>query len=416
MRILWFTNTPSNASQEFGYQQFGGGWISSLETLIVKSREHELGVCFFYSGSSYKRIVKGGTIYYGIPGNAKSGFQRIISRHMSRLEDESPAHIDEVIRDFNPDIIQVFGTESGYGRILRGKFDRVVFHLQGLTGPYSEVYFPPGFSRLKIRLNSTILQWVRGDTFLHRHKLMKKKGEREAQIVKYWRYYIGRTDWDRNYVSMLNKDSIYFHCEELLRASFFESEWVAPSADFNKEIVIGTTVNPNIYKGLDLIYKVLERLSGYPVRWKVFGITENDAVNKLVRKVLRIRGNERGIAFFGQVPEADLIRELNSCHFFVHPSYIDNSPNSVCEAMLLGMPVISSSVGGMKALIDDGVNGFLHNPYDDYDLAGLLIHLVNNYALALSAGKTARKDALKRHSPAAIFERMNHIYHTISKD
>ncbi len=416
MRILWFTNTPSNASLEFGYQQFGGGWISSLETLLTKSREHTLGICFFYSGASFKRIEKDGTIYYGIPGTAKSGWQRVLARHLSILEDESPAYFDEAIRDFRPDVIQVFGTESGYGQILRGRAHKVVFHLQGLTGPYSKVYFPPGFSRLWVALNSPIVQWVKGETFLHRYNLMKKKGQREEQIVKYWKYFIGRTDWDRNYVSQLNEEAVYFHCEELLRASFFDSEWVAPAADFTNAIVIGTTVNPNIYKGLDLIYKVLERLSGHPIQWKIFGITENDAINKLVSKRPGIRGKKFKTTFFGQVPETELIRQLSSCHFFVHPSYIDNSPNSVCEAMLLGMPVISSSVGGTKALIENGVNGFLHNPYDEYDLAGLLIYLVNNYALALNAGKTARKDALRRHSPTAISEQMNQIYHTISKD
>jgi glycosyltransferase involved in cell wall biosynthesis len=110
------------------------------------------------------------------------------------------------------------------------------------------------------------------------------------------------------------------------------------------------------------------------------------------------------------------VKELNTCHFFVHPSYIDNSPNSVCEAMLLGMPVISSSVGGMKTLITNGVNGFLHNPYDEYDLSGLLVHLVNNYSLALDAGRQARAVALERHSPSAIYDRMNQIYNTIGDD
>ena len=416
MRLLWFTNTPANASPEFGYRQYGGGWISSLETLFAERKEHELGICFFYSGASFKKIEKNGTRYYGIPGNAKGGISRILARYFSRLEDEASPFIDTVIKEFNPDIIQVFGTESGYGKILQGNFGKVVFHLQGLTGPYSAVYFPNRFTPLKIALGSTISQWIKGDTFIHRYKLMKKRGEREAQTLKNWKYFIGRTDWDRNYVSLLNKDSRYFHCEELLRKAFFDNEWVAPHTDLDREIVIGTTINPNIYKGLDLIYKVLGQLSGYPVRWKIFGILEDDAVNKLVKKVLRISGRKFAMDFFGQVPESGLVKELNTCHFFVHPSYIDNSPNSVCEAMLLGMPVVSSSVGGMKTLITNGVNGFLHNPYDEYDLSGLLVHLVNNYSLALDAGRRARAVAFERHSPSAIYDRMNQIYNTIGDD
>ena len=58
MRILWFTSTPSNAAAEFGITYTGGGWISSLETLLTKENTHSLGVCFFYSGKTYKKIIR----------------------------------------------------------------------------------------------------------------------------------------------------------------------------------------------------------------------------------------------------------------------------------------------------------------------------------------------------------------------
>ncbi len=56
MRILWFTNTPSNASEEYNYKNFGGGWISSLETLIAEVNQYNLGICFFYTGEKFKKI------------------------------------------------------------------------------------------------------------------------------------------------------------------------------------------------------------------------------------------------------------------------------------------------------------------------------------------------------------------------
>jgi glycosyltransferase involved in cell wall biosynthesis len=165
-----------------------------------------------------------------------------------------------------------------------------------------------------------------------------------------------------------------------------------------------------------LVYKVMDLIRRNNIHWKIFGISEKDILNKTVKRVLRINNKSQNIKFYGQVSAEELIKQLKTCHFFVHPSYIDNSPNSVCEAMILGMPVLSSSVGGIKSLIANKETGFLFNPYDKYDLAGLLINLINNYEKAKQAGLNARLVALKRHSPDDIFSVLSNIYNIIRND
>jgi len=417
MRILWFTNTPSKAGIEFGYNTYGGGWISSLESLIVGEKTHELGICFFYSGAKYKKLIKDGVSYYGIPLEQQSGLKRIVSRHKGKLNDTHSAYIDFVINDFSPNLVHVFGTEMGYGELLIGKFDKVLFHLQGLVMPYTHVYFPNGFSKKEVIKNSGLMDILRGLTFYHNYITFKNKADREIRIMKKWKYFSGRTDWDRNYTALINPASTYFHCEELLRNSFFLSQWTAPSQPgSNVTIVIGTTINPNIYKGLDLIYKILPLLENYTICWKIFGLTANNSLNKMVKKILPITDEKKSINFYGHIDAENLIEELKTCHFFVHPSYIDNSPNSVCESMLLGMPVLSSSVGGVKSLIQNKENGFLFNPYDKYDLAGLLVFLIKNYDLAILAASKARLTAMQRHSPNEIIKTLNNIYTSIYND
>lgn len=108
-------------------------------------------------------------------------------------------------------------------------------------------------------------------------------------------------------------------------------------------------------------------IEGKNIHWKIFGISEEDSLNKIVKRVLKLNNKSRNIEFYGQTSTEELIKQLKTCHFFVHPSYIDNSPNSVCEAMILGMPVLSSSVGGVPSLIENKETGFLFNPYDKYD-------------------------------------------------
>jgi glycosyltransferase involved in cell wall biosynthesis len=213
---------------------------------------------------------------------------------------------------------------------------------------------------------------------------------------------------------LLNPNAQYFHCDELLRSEFYNYKWVSPSnISKNNTITIGTTISASLYKGLDLIYKVLELVKGRNIIWKVFGISEGDVLNKIIKDALNLNNKEQKIKFYGPLSPTDLIEQLKTCHFFVHPSYIDNSPNSVCEAMLLGMPVLSSSVGGVKSLINNTETGFLFNPYDEFDLAGQLVYLIDNYEIAKNAGSIARQRAYCRHSPDTIYSDLLKIYNYI---
>jgi len=417
MRILWFTNTPSNAYEDYNYKNYGGGWISSLETLIAEVNHYNLGICFYYSGEKFKKIKRGSVVYYGMPIKIGNPLSRIITRQLANLDDEDATFINDVIEDFKPDLIHVFGTERGYGKVLRNRPEKIVFNLQGLLSPITAVYFPLEFSKWKALWGSGFNSIIRGTTMFHDFQMLRKKATREKIIIEKWHYFIGRTDWDRNYISLINPAARYFHCEEMLRKEFFSAAWVQPSeVNPDNEIVIGTTINTNLFKGIDLIYRVLALLPDYKIKWKVFGIKREDRINRMVCKVLKINPGSINIDFHDQVDVDDLISQLKTCHFFVHPSYIDNSSNSVCEAMLLGMPVLTSSVGGLKSLVKDGETGFFFNPYDKYDLAGLLINLINNYEKAMIAGTAARKVAASRHSSESIMSRMDQIYNFILDD
>src|SRR4030042_5510903 len=102
MRILWLTNTPSNAYKEFDYSNYSGGWISSLETLVSKTGLYELGICFFYNGKTYQRITKGNVVYYAVPFKSGNIFKRILNRHFAKLSDENQYYYEIIINDFTP--------------------------------------------------------------------------------------------------------------------------------------------------------------------------------------------------------------------------------------------------------------------------------------------------------------------------
>jgi hypothetical protein len=92
---------------------------------------------------------------------------------------------------------------------------------------------------------------------------------------------------------------------------------------------------------------------------------------------------------------------------------MDNSPNSLGEAMLVGMPCIASDVGGIPSMISDGENGLLYNHTDINELADKIELLFSDPALAKKLGAQAKITATERHSPAKIAELTNEMYRQV---
>ncbi len=99
---------------------------------------------------------------------------------------------------------------------------------------------------------------------------------------------------------------------------------------------------------------------------------------------------------------------------YVHPSYIENSPNSVCEAMLLGMPTIVASSGGCSSIIENRKEGLLVNTGEPFDITGAILDLHENTELAKELGINARRKALRKYiDPDKIVNELIEVYKSI---
>jgi glycosyltransferase involved in cell wall biosynthesis len=101
---------------------------------------------------------------------------------------------------------------------------------------------------------------------------------------------------------------------------------------------------------------------------------------------------------------------------FVHPSHMDNSPNSVQEAMLIGMPVVATYAGGIPSLLENNKEGLLVQDGDPYALAGALFHLYKDKDFACKLGANARKRGLIRQDKNKILNNLLDVYETIIKN
>ncbi len=99
------------------------------------------------------------------------------------------------------------------------------------------------------------------------------------------------------------------------------------------------------------------------------------------------------ITFTGRLSVTDWVKLSASHDIFINTTNFDNLPVSVIEAMALGMPVVSTNVGGLKYLINNNVNGLLVNPGSAEEFTAAIQSLLNNAAFSAEISKSARQSA-----------------------
>jgi glycosyltransferase involved in cell wall biosynthesis len=166
-----------------------------------------------------------------------------------------------------------------------------------------------------------------------------------------------------------------------------------------------TTSSPSFCKGFEMVIEMARILTGNGLAftWLVAGLKEGDALVKLVREDRKARDlGALNIHLLGTLGEEALAGHLLTADFYVQGSHIENSPNSLCETMLAGVPVIASYAGGTASLLRDGVHGVLVQDGDPYVLAGASQEAVADPERARSMAVEARRVASERHDPATI--------------
>lgn len=405
MRILWFSVTPSLFNPKSNSHN-GGGWIASLEQIVQKEPTIDLGVAFHFPNSDFK-YEREGVNYYPIPSFQLSRMRRLCGK------DNREAMINHCLRiidDFRPDLIQIFGSENDFGLLCQRTNIPIVIHIQGCLASIYNALFPVGMNKYDFFFTKG-LSWSSRLMGIRSERSFHKRAEQEIQTIQNCRYFMGRTEWDKGLVSFFNPNATYFHCEEALRDSFHKGtkRW---SLSRDKKVRIISVISNPWYKGMDLVLKtanLLKRFTTLDFEWRIYG-TRNI---RFYEQKYGIRASNVNVKMMGTASKDELVDALCVSTLYVHPSYIDNSPNSVCEAQLLGLPVSAANVGGLSSIIRDGETGILFPANDPYILANLIKQLSANPERCQSLSKAAIAQATERHNPERIRNTLLNIYQQI---
>jgi glycosyltransferase involved in cell wall biosynthesis len=418
MKVLWFSNTPSLAAEILHDKGNLGGWIVSLEKELVKVKGITLAVAFPFGYEEKKQFKIADTSYYSFPYTpVKAGVSGVISRWKHEIEHpDIIGNFLNIVEHFKPDIIHIFGTENSYGLIIDKVSVPVIIQIQGNLSVYEKKWFS-GLNRCSILRQSNLNMLIRAFGIWHEFFLFQKRAKRERELMSKCSYFIGRTDWDRRITSVLSPKRKYFHCDELLRTEFYKTErWTKPN---QSKIILVSTLSSLIYKGMEAILEaagILVSKKLLDFEWQVVGLSGKEEAIRIIERTYNRKFIDTGIRFIGNLSPDALMKALLQADCYIHPSHIENSPNSVCEAMLLGVPVIATYAGGTSSLITNGIEGLLVQDGDPYSLAGAIYELCNDDNLKMSLSVNASKRAEERHDPVRVIKDLLSIYNTVLQD
>lgn len=409
MKVLWFEVTPPGRYNNSG--AVIAGWQDSLEGIVKDIPNIELHVAFVSSQASKVKVIDGITY---IPLNIDYSFSEKLIKKVS-WEVDAHKIVEQglkAVNEYQPDIIHVFGCEWPFGLIANKTEIPLVIHIQGSIVPYYNALYPPKYNGYTLFKSAGLNLKKQIHNFLQIYRDCSRMNM-ERKIWKSVQYYMGRTEWDYALTKVMNPEAQYFHVEEALRPIFVSTSNVWKYKNTEKIRIVSTGCS-TYWKGIDVMLKTAHVLKdmGVDFEWNVAG-SMSDYIRKTVEKKEKLSFSKCGIDIMGFVGAEQLMELLTNSTMMVHTAYIENSPNSICEAQCLGVPIIATYVGGIPTLIHDGVDGELVQANDPWQLAYRIVSLSKDSEKMQRLSENARMTAQKRHSPITIREQLLNCYQTI---
>lgn len=320
--------------------------------------------------------------------------------------------------------MHIHGTEYGHSlaQVKACGSHHTIVSIQGLTSFYKN-YYLGGISEREVRSKYTLRDIIRRDSLITQQEYMAKRGELEIELLKSVHHIIGRTSWDHSCVWSITPKIKYHFCNETLRNSFYCFKW---SYDKCKRHSIFLSQGQYPLKGLHQIIKALPLISRDYPDTEVFVAGNNffssipfyrkNGYANYVHKLMKENNVQHKFHFLGQLSEEKMVEQYLKANVFICPSAIENSPNSVGEAQLLGTPCIASYVGGIMDMVHDNETGLLYRFEEIPLLANHVCRIFSDNILAQKLSVNERKVAALRHNKETNTSRILEIYKEVAAE
>lgn len=423
MRILWFTNILlPDAAKAMGLPVFPtGGWMSAqLEAL----RQHAPELDFFVltTHHMHRRVVVDG-VTYATFGNPR----RVVYSESVPLALE--LEVRELVREFNPDLIHIHGSEDFYARLSAEALCNkpVLVSLQGIINAYHP-HYNGNLSPFELAPFRTLRNRLFRDGVFESQKrwALQCSAQERISLGRHW-HYAGRTDWDRNWLSTLNPEGEYHHLDEIMRPEFYKTQR-DPSTICRHSIYCSAAAGYPL-KGLHWLLRAVAVLKPrYPdIQVEVANAQgtlsqprgmlarlKDSNYPAYLRNLVADLGLQENVIGLPALSALEVAEALKRAHVFCLPSLCENSPNSLGEAMLVGTPSVATYVGGVPSILESEREGLLCPAADPASLASAIGRLFDDASLAAEFAANASRSAKHRHNPLRVACETRKLYEYVA--
>ena len=414
MKILWLTMMTQvlSLSQSEKDIKTSGGWVTAtarnleeyddIEKLIIVSVNRDI--------KEEKKVVDGKKVVYFVRANQIAmGRDKVLEGKLSKI-----------IAEEKPDLIDVQGVEFSFGESVMNCNPPcpVAVTLQGMADGIADIYLK-GMPMKELLLGRSKSDNKRLSGLIERKAMMKVRGLKSNRIIKKAKYCIGRTHYDKAEAERINPKIKYYSCNRILRSDFYSFAWDIEKANPHKLFGIRSETPA---KGLHYAIKVVAKLKEkYPdVLLEVpggFRIDEDDSriasYPKYIKKLLGEYDVKENIKFLPSLNPAEIGEHMLSSRAFWQYSVMENSPNSLAEAQVMGVPTVASNVGGTASYSEDGVSGLLYELENTDECAEKISRIFDDNDLCLSLSQKGKQTAVERHDVKKNTDTLVSVYRKI---
>lgn len=413
--ILWLSCIVlPNYAQEFGIRPNSrAGWISGMLAELENIKDFEIDLCFpIYDRFRMKNGECNGHRYYTF--HCKS---------IETYDEETIEELEHILESSNPDLVHIWGVEFSFAAAMlhacqrKGLLNHVVASIQGLTSNYVKHFYadiPEKYRNMQFANVRTIEQ----DCAAY-----ERRGQCEIEAIGMLRHIMGRTDWDHAVALAINSEIRYYFCDEIMRPVFYENIGKWDYKKCQKYRIFLSQAGYSV-KGLHYLLQAMPVvLKQYPAAHiYVAGKNIIDAEEKVpyacyLNDLLDHHDLREHVTFIGDQDPDQMVAQYVKANVFVSPASIENSCNSLNEAMMIGTPSIASYVGGTNNRMITEAEGFLY-PHDEPVLLAFYICRIfqNEDNLCDRLSTNAVRKMAKLVDRKANVNRTREIYQTIIAD
>lgn len=368
MRVLWLAPYP-HPRKSRGHP---APWITALARRLVNESDINLTVVNVAHGISSESdsFEDAGIHFVYLPAQRASiDLAMLYQPRIQRLRHFLSSHAGEF------DVIHIHGSEHQFEAAANDIPVPRLVAIQGIISEYA-----------KVLPDKHTLQYIR----------WKLSGYYETRYLPSSDAFSVRTHWDRDFVLRLKPNAKLFKIWEMLRPEFFyDYSW---NSQPNVLFVGGT----NPIKGFREFVRAMDIVrQSHAIRAVMVGKCDLTQIQGVIDKYGLRHVSLADFDVRGFLDAEGMKLSYADCFCLVHPSHIDNSPNSVCEAQVAGLPVIATNVGGVASLVRDRITGRLIT-LDPASISRSIVEMYEDTELREQMSGEAKRVARERHNPDTI--------------